>query len=733
MNDITQLSDEELMSLGLPDISTLSDEELMSMSPESYQYDSLAGGSGDYGLVPAAAGLVEGGRRFATGMGQMIMAGEKAMGTATPEEYANFTYEESKRRYHVQQEDWWKNSATAKVTTFIGEMLPWFAFRPLARTPTGRIGEATAMGGFGGAAQFTSEEDERFSNILMGSATGLGVQGVLDFRPRTEYMRRNLNSVYDDPDYMRNIQESMALGEDGASLTFAEVSEHPFFISLQRSGMAGTQAPAWKIHRMQALESTDNALQEQLRFFTLADEVPVSGEKLARITPRQSGAMVRRTYKAHTDNIYSTAETQFGLGMREVDKLVGGKAFVDSNNVVNEINQIIKEWSVSGSKSKLAKIKELEIFRDSLQKSKYSPEGNLIGQESRFLTAKEATNKFKSWGKASRGDGRAVFHDEGSMSLDKEVAPRIYRAFMEGMDSQATTHGTNMNREAMEKFLDIRSVYGDAMDYATTVKNSTLGALMEKAYKKSGSTPDTAFHKALRGLPDDELQSTLTLMNEVNPHAVTFLQKRMIMDALDDAALKSKAGAMDWKYDPKDVVSALKREMTGERGKAWSSVGVSMPKEGEIRILLQKMRKLAQYEPTQAQMGELASQGQKYAGLAGGAVEGVGVSGVFLASGLFRPATTDSKFFMEVLMNPEARKAVMNLSAGMAKREAGAKSGQALATLVGLLSEEDLKAYNDRMEQAVSDPRRYFAKPTEGVFRVSPEQMRSGEYAPRIR
>ena len=58
MNDITQLSDEELMSLGSPDISTLSDEELMSMSPESYQYDSLAGGSGDYGLVPAAAGLV---------------------------------------------------------------------------------------------------------------------------------------------------------------------------------------------------------------------------------------------------------------------------------------------------------------------------------------------------------------------------------------------------------------------------------------------------------------------------------------------------------------------------------------------------------------------------------------------------------------------------------------------------------------------------------------------------
>jgi len=686
------------------------------------------------GWTTEQRGLAEGGKRFLTGMGQMILAGEEKLGTVTPEEYADFTFEEAKRRSQVEQEGWYRDSATAKFSVFMGEMLPWFIFKSTATKPTGRAFEAGALGGLGGAAQFTTEEDDRLFNTLLGMNIGVAAQSMLELRPRQMYMRRKIHEMESDPAYAETVRRSLELGDEGGVLTLAELSEHPWFIQLQRTAMTGKQAPAWKKHRIQSLEQTDKALKNNLRALHGSQE---------ELTQQTAGRVIRKSYKSHTDAIYKAANDEFSFAMRQVDEAVGGKPFVDTDNVIRELNEVIAEWSQSGSKAKISKIKDLEVFRDSLQKAKTSPEGTVIGSQPRLLSAKETIDKFKRWGKASRGQGRVVFHGDEGSTLDAEVAPRIYKAFMDGMDAQTTIMNQNMTRQGMEKFVAARSRYKDAMGYANEVGNSTLGKMVQKAYDKTGSTPDEAFHSVLGKLKPEELQTTLSIMNDVNPGSVNMLRKRIIMDALDNAKVSGKRGEMDWEYDPSQLVKLLKQEGSGARGQAWMSVGQTMPKEKEIRLLLKKMRKLAQYEPSGTAMVGAEQQGQRIAGLAGDVATGSAPNAVFAATASFRPMWANSKFVTEVLTNPEARQAVMTLdyaaskfikAADFAKKGGGGqKMAQSIMILTGLMSETDLQGFNDRLEAVQKNPMMFSNQRPTDVLRVAPEKFKSGEVAPRYR
>ena len=669
-------------------------------------------------IEASGKGLIEGGRRFVGGAGQAIAAGETMLGTMTEEEYQDLSFEEAKRRHAVEQEDWWKESITGQASAFVGELVPWFAFKMRGTTPMSRIGEAVAWGGIGGAAQFTTEEDERLGNILLGSGMGLTGQSLVDLRPRQMFMRRQINQAMNDPFFADAVARSEKLGKEGATLTFAEMTEHPWFIQLQRVSMTARQAPAWKQHRIRALEKTDAALKKNLK--------AVYGED---VTPEQAGAMIKSAYTAHMDNIYDTASKNYLLALDEVNKVIGGKAFINMDNVVREINSIIGEWSKSGSPAKVSAIKKLEFFRNSLQKAKYSPEGTIAGREARLLTAKEAKNKFQSWGQAARGKGKVIFHDDAVSTLDAEVAPRIYRAFMEGMDSQKTMLNENASRKAVEMFTAARGEYGKAMDYARSVKNSQIGVILEKAYQKTGSTADEAFHQVIGKLKPSELRSTLSIINDVEPQYVNMLKKRVIMDALDKAAEVGQRGEIGWDYDPSHLVRLLKKEGAGERGKAWSSVGVSMPKESEIRMLLKKMRKLAQFEPDHTAMTGMETQGQKVAGLMGDVASGSLPNAVFTATASFRPFWTNSKFVTNVLTSKEAREAVMALD----NPKVGARLAQSIMTLTGLLNETELSQFNDRLEAAQKNPYMFSGQKPTDVLRVSPQKMRSGEYVPRIR
>lgn len=668
--------------------------------------------------TPMMRGLGEGLHRFGTGVGQTGLAVGEEMGLISEEEYKDYTFEEARRRYQVEQEDWYKENVTAKVGTFMGEMLPWFAFRPLGRKPTTRTLEAGGMGATAGAVQFTTEEDDRTFNALLGMNLGVAGQSLIDLRPRTIYMRRKINEATDDPVWGQALRSSEELGEEGGVLTFAEMTESPWWIQLQKESMGQKRATDWKKHKIESLQKTDDALQMNLRAVHAGD-----------VSPQQAGAMLRSSYKTHMDNIYDAADKEMGFAMREVDQITQGKAFVDTDNVVQEINKIIGEWKSSGSTSKQSKIKSLEVFRDSLQKSRYDPTGVVVGRESRSLTATEATGKFKSWGKAARGQGRAVFHDEASSALDAEVAPRIYRAFMEGMDSQMTMMHPNMTRKGMERFVQARTRYKDAMNYASSVKNSQVGTIVEKAYQKTGSTPDEAFHQVIGKLSPSELRSTLSVINDVNPRHVNMLRKRVIMDALDQSKLVGKRGDVGINYDAANVVKLLKKERLGERGKAWMEVGQSMPKEKEILMLLKKMRKISEYEPQKISMVGQEQVAMRRAGLGADIATTGAASQTFFAMAAVRPFFYDSKFVMNVLTNPEARKAVMNLD----KPQVGTKFAQSIMTLTGLMNEAELTRFNDRLEQVQKNPYMFRSQHPTDVLRVSPEKMRSGEYTPRIR
>ena len=668
--------------------------------------------------TPMMGGIYEGATRFGTGVKQFGLAAGEKIGVVTEEEYKDYTFEEAKRRHAVEQEDWYKSNATAKVGAFVGEIAPWFAFRPIAKKPSTRTLEAAGYGAAAGAVQFETEEDDRLQNSILGMGLGLTGQALVDIRPRTMVMRRRIHEAESDPVWGEALKRSDELGEEGGVLTFAEMTEHPWWVQLQKESMTQKRAPAWKKHKIESLQKTDDALQRNLQ--------AVSAEN---VTPQQAGAMIRSSYKTHMDNIYDAADKEMSFAMQQVDELVDGKAFVDTNNVIRELNQIISEWRASGSTAKLSKIKSLETFRDSLQKTRHTPEGTIAGMEPRALTAKEATGKFKSWGKAARGQGRAVFHDEGLESLDAEVAPRIYRAFMDGMDSQLTTLNPEMTRKGMEAFTSARGRYKDAMDYASSVKNSQVGVMMEKAYQKTGSTPDEAFHKVIGKLNPSELRSTLSIMNDVSPQSVNILRKRIIMDALDQSKLVGKRGDVGINYDAANVVKILKKEMSGERGKAWMESGVTMPKEGEIKMLLKKMRKISEYEPQKIAMVGQEQQAMRQAGLEADVATSGTASATFLAMAAVRPFFYDSKFVMNVLTNPEARAAVMSLD----KPQVGAKFAQSIMTLTGLLNETELSQFNDRLEAAQKNPYMFSGQKPTDVLRVSPQKMRSGEYVPRIR
>lgn len=668
--------------------------------------------------TPLMRGIGEGLTRFGTGVKQTALALGEEIGAVSEDEYQDYTFEEAKRRHQVEQKDWFKNSALGKTGAFLGEVAPWFAFKTRGKTPGARTYEAGAIGGASGAVLFTTEEDDRLQNTLIGMNLGVGGQALVDLRPRTMYMRRKIHEVESDPVWGEALRRSGELGEEGGVLTYAEMTEHPWWIQLQKESMGQKRAPEWKKHKIESLEQTDAALQRNLQ--------AISGET---VSPQQAGAMIRSSYKKHMDTIYDAADTEMSAAMRQVDDLVKGKAFVDTDNVIREINQIIGEWKTSGSTAKMSKIKSLETFRDSLQKKKFSAEGAVVGREPRPLTAAEATGKFKSWGKAARGQGRAVFHDEGLESLDAEVAPRIYRAFMDGMDSQMTTLNPNMTRKGMEAFTAARSRYKDAMDYASSVKNSQVGVMMEKAYQKTGSTPDEAFHQVIGKLTPSELRSTLSIMNDVSPQSVNMLRKRIIMDALDQSKLVGKRGDVGIGYDAGNVVKILKKEMAGERGKAWLETGVSMPKEGEIKLLLKKMRKISEYEPQKVQMAGQEQQAMRRAGLEADVLTTGTASQTFLAMAAVRPFFYDSKFVMNVLTNPEARKAVMNLD----KPQVGSKLAASIMTLTGLMNETELSRFNDRLEGVQRNPYMFSPQRPTDVLRISPEKMRSGEYVPRIR
>jgi len=303
--------------------------------------------------------------------------------------------------------------------------------------------------------------------------------------------------------------------------------------------------------------------------------------------------------------------------------------------------------------------------------------------------------------------------------------------------------GANMTRKGMEIFTTARTRYKQAMDYSGSVNNSQVGVIVEKAYQKTGSTPDEAFHKVLEKLDNSDLETTLHILNDVSPASVNAIRKRTIMDALDQASLAGRKGDIDWQYDPSHLARLLRKEGTGERGKIWTGVGVSMPKEGEIKNLLGKMRKLAQYEPSAANMAGLKEQGQRIAGLGGDVAAGGAPSPIFAAAAAYRPFWNNSRFVTEVLINPEARAAMMNLSYAVTKtgktvryvaeKGAGTRLAQSIMTLTGLMNETELSQFNDRLEQAQKNPYMFSAQKPTDVLRVSPEQMRSGEYAPRIR
>lgn len=513
---------------------------------------------------------------------------------------------------------------------------------------TGRIARSMATGAAEGATLPVANEDERIRNAALGAAFGgIGTMGFEAARLNANIVNKQLNRALSVPDIAKYYEASKTLEDmTGIEQTLGQATGSRTLQAYENMA-ANASASADKVlaYRNKQLIQSINYIKGVMDRLGDSDA-----------SPEVVGNQLKNGMLKTVSDIDSVRRQTWDSLMAKASAAVGDKPIGVPTNTAAALDDVINEISHPNAGYSQALIDKFKALRQNA---------------STPWTVNDFQTTMKTWGRNATGTSQPF--EELHIADQK----RIFRAVIKAMQSDLDTiaQSPSLAGTAAENLTLARSSYKNYSDQIDNLEMTMLGDAIDK-----GGRPASAeeLYSKFRKMPASEMKQLMPLMDNVDPSIMNNVRARLFRDAFDEASTASASPTALVDFNP----AAMFKKLSSIPNADLIFQGAPMK---DYLTTIAAMKRIS----SMAGEGAAPSPAQtsaKAGALVGGAVQAQGLPNMIFLSKFLVENLTPNRY-AKLLMTPEGRNAVINLSKG---QKIGRKVLNAsLGTVVGILTSKD--------------------------------------------
>ncbi len=310
------------------------------------------------------------------------------------------------------------------------------------------------------------------------------------------------------------------------------------------------------------------------------------------------GIELQKAAKDAADSAILNRKVMANRDYGEAVDLSGGSKIIERKAYINELNNIINDFSGSDMEDAVSVVKQA---KDKLSRAvKETPEkkGSIVDASGNALTTtpasssvvmqtvRDAINDRSFLGNAAKGTGN-IFKDIDK-NLNRQIANRLHKAMTKDL---VEAEGLGSIGEALKK---ANTNYAKNSSTIKAIEASPLGRILGKEFDDAvnaidagtfNSIPGEKAVKKIMSLEPSEIRQVMKAIDKQNPQTADSLRSFVIKDALDKAFLPPSAGMN------KGSMSFNKFQTNLEKNKI-GAYGLSSKDAAQIKDIVSAMQRI---------------------------------------------------------------------------------------------------------------------------------------------
>lgn len=534
------------------------------------------------------------------------------------------------------------------VAANIAVDLPLTIVGTRGKTAVGRATSSMATGFAEGMTLPAASEEERVRNGSLAAAFGgIGTMGFEAARINANIVNKQLNRALAIPDIAQYYEKSKVLeGMTGIDFTLGQ-STGSRTLQAYENMAANASASADKVlsYRNKQLVQSINYLKGAMSRLGNSDAPPeVVGNQLKEGMLKTVGDL---------DNVRRQTWDNF---MSKASIAIGDKPIGVPTNTAAALDDIIEEISHPNSGYSQQLIDKFKALRTNAN----TP-----------WTVNDFQTTMKTWGRNAAGTSQPF--EELHIADQKRIFRVAVKAMQSDLDAIAKEPG--LAGTAAENLTLARTAYKNYSDQIDNLEITLLGDAIDK-----GGRPASAedLYTKFRKMPTSEMKQIIPLMNAVDPTIMNNVRARIFKDAFQEASDSVASPTALIEFNPAVFFKKISSTPNADLIFQGAPMKEYLTAIAAIKRVSQMAGEGAATSPAQTSA--------KAGALIGGAAQAQGLPNMIFLSKFLVENLTPNRY-AKLLMTPEGRNAVINLSKG---QKAGRKVLNAsLGTIVGILTSKD--------------------------------------------